>query len=253
MMPVPEDAATRVPFLPRQSTRQHFYSAKFQWLPCEVAFVDESSVKITSYINNLQPKKHKELYEVLERVIAKTIPMWNAALESTQAMNKEPRIDLGDMPWIDPEGEPPRGEDFDEWREANRTLVPPNPDSHSTPGNRFGKSHNMPIPVDLRKTFTDHGLQVIVKLANIHLTPEKSSYDGGTWHIEGQLNEHICASALYYYDSDNITDSYLSFRETTDRNWLWHRFRRPGSPGARLCAHSRRTPSHFPQRPPTSC
>lgn len=27
-------------------------------------------------------------------------------------------------------------------------------------------------------------LQVIVKLANIHLSPEKLSYDGGSWHIE---------------------------------------------------------------------
>ena len=31
----------------------------------------------------------------------------------------------------------------------------------------------------------EKGLQVIVKLANIHLTPEKPNYDGGSWHIEG--------------------------------------------------------------------
>jgi len=55
-------------------------------------------------------------------------------------------------------------------------------------------------------------LQVIVKLANIHLTPEKPTYDGGSWHIEGQLNERICATALYYYDSENITESKLGFR-----------------------------------------
>jgi hypothetical protein len=28
-------------------------------------------------------------------------------------------------------------------------------------------------------------LQVILKLANINLTPDKLSYDGGSWHIEG--------------------------------------------------------------------
>lgn len=55
-------------------------------------------------------------------------------------------------------------------------------------------------------------VQVIVKLANIHLTPDKPSYDGGSWHTEGQLNEHICATALFYYDSDNITDCHLDFR-----------------------------------------
>ena len=34
------------------------------------------------------------------------------------------------------------------------------------------------------KTFAGNNLQVIVKLANIHLTPEKPTYDGGSWHIE---------------------------------------------------------------------
>ncbi|KAG5789209.1 hypothetical protein H9Q69_011738 [Fusarium xylarioides] len=60
-------------------------------------------------------------------------------------------------------------------------------------------------------------VQVIVKLANIHLTPEKPTYDGGSWHVEGQLNEHICATALYYYDCDNITDSRLDFRTVANR------------------------------------
>jgi hypothetical protein len=35
-----------------------------------------------------------------------------------------------------------------------------------------------------------------VKLANIHLTPEKPSYDGGTWHVEGQLNENMLVRSL---------------------------------------------------------
>lgn len=66
--------------------------------------------------------------------------------------------------------------------------------------------------------FPEHKrLQVIVKLANIHLTPEKPTYDGGSWHIEGQLNERICATALYYYDNDNITESKLGFRTVADR------------------------------------
>lgn len=74
--------------------------------------------------------------------------------------------------------------------------------------------------INIRQTFEEHGLQVIVKLANIHLTPDKPTYNGGSWHIEGQQNEHIIASALYYYDSKNITDSYLAFREGVDRDEL---------------------------------
>ncbi|KAF7979915.1 hypothetical protein HWV62_40318 [Athelia sp. TMB] len=68
-------------------------------------------------------------------------------------------------------------------------------------------------PLNLREDFKDRGLQIIVKLANIHLTPDNSEYAGGTWHVEGQLNEHICATALYYYDCVNITESRLAFRQ----------------------------------------
>jgi hypothetical protein len=52
-----------------------------------------------------------------------------------------------------------------------------------------------------------------VKLANIELTPEKPEYEGGAWHVEGQLNEHIVATALYYYDNENIRESHLAFRQ----------------------------------------
>ncbi|KAF5660946.1 hypothetical protein FCIRC_11999 [Fusarium circinatum] len=63
-------------------------------------------------------------------------------------------------------------------------------------------------------------IQVIVKLANIHLTPEKPAYDGGSWHTEGLLNEHIVSTALYYYDSENITDCTLDFRTCADKEDL---------------------------------
>jgi hypothetical protein len=62
----------------------------------------------------------------------------------------------------------------------------------------------------------DNRLQFIVKLANIHLTPEKPRYDGGSWHFEGQINEHICATSLFYYDCENVTESRLAFRTIVD-------------------------------------
>lgn len=33
--------------------------------------------------------------------------------------------------------------------------------------------------------------------------------------IEGQMNERICATALYYLDRENVTPSHLSFRMNT--------------------------------------
>ena len=82
--------------------------------------------------------------------------------------------------------------------------------------------------------FQGVGLQVIVKMASIELEPNKPEFPGGGWHVslrfslwkdvvythahaqvEGQMNEHICATALYYLDSENITSSNLSFRVQT--------------------------------------
>jgi hypothetical protein len=63
--------------------------------------------------------------------------------------------------------------------------------------------------------FRESGLQIIVKMASIELTPEKPEFPAGGWHVEGQMNECICATALYYLDSENITDNSLSFRMAT--------------------------------------
>lgn len=41
----------------------------------------------------------------------------------------------------------------------------------------------------LREKFKKAGLQVIVKMASIELTPEKPEFPAGGWHIEGQMNE----------------------------------------------------------------
>ncbi|RVD83576.1 uncharacterized protein DFL_007960 [Arthrobotrys flagrans] len=63
--------------------------------------------------------------------------------------------------------------------------------------------------------------KVIVKLANIVLTPDKPIYKGGNWHVEAMLNERIVATGIYYYDQENVTDSRLAFRRTVGNvpNW----------------------------------
>ena len=54
-----------------------FWSKRFQWLPCDVQFVEGDKVKITIYINNLHPAHHEKLYTVIENFIAKSIPLWS--------------------------------------------------------------------------------------------------------------------------------------------------------------------------------
>lgn len=68
-------------------------------------------------------------------------------------------------------------------------------------------------PFDLRE-FPQ--LKVVVKLANIELTPEKPKYNGGTWHVEGTINDDIVATVIHYYDMENIKDSKLDFRSAQD-------------------------------------
>lgn len=83
-------------------------------------------------------------------------------------------------------------------------------------GKRRGKKRralNFQRPVHLEHEYRDRGLQVIVKLASIELTPGKPSYAGGSWHVEGMMNEHIVATSILYYDVENISEARISFRQ----------------------------------------
>jgi hypothetical protein len=56
------------------------WSKTYQWLPANVAFQDDGSVKFTSYINNLHPTKYPDVYRTIEALIQRAIPMWNQCL-----------------------------------------------------------------------------------------------------------------------------------------------------------------------------
>ena len=198
-------------------TFSKLWSKAFQWLPCDVVFSGDD-VKITSYINNLHPVSFADLYSVIEKLIAKSIPLWDMTLTSMNGASggRKKRILHKRTEYDYPLGiTPPEelGDDWDareHWLKTNRVLRRPEPrdfESYQPPEDAL---------ISLREDFKEHGLQVIVKLANIELTPEKPAYDGESWHVEGQLNERICATALYYYDSQNIADSSLAFRHRTD-------------------------------------
>jgi uncharacterized protein DUF4246 len=96
------------------------------------------------------------------------------------------------------EEQPQQGENEDEddfwerkeeWLEQYRKehLVFPEPGKFKPPLEESRLGGQAKPGIDLRELYSEKGLQVIVKLAGIHLTPEKPSYGGGTWHVEGQL------------------------------------------------------------------
>jgi hypothetical protein len=216
----------------------------FQWLPSNIKFTEDGEARIDSYINNLHPKEHDKLYRVLEKFVDKAVPLWNESLSWNHDRIRITLTHTGSDDWLIPEGmkyqrpradnedsqeesqedEDPKGsdeeseidewdDDYIEWKESVRVLIHPEPPEYQPLAEKMEKSEAKKI--DLRKDF-GQGIQIIFKLANIHLSPEKPQYNGGSWHIEGALNEHICATALYYYDQENITDSHLAFRQALD-------------------------------------
>ena len=198
------------------------WSTKFQWLPCDVD-VSGNGSKIVSYINNLQPQKHDDLYPIIEQVIGKTIPLWNQTLSYlTSDGFRKPRIELAGDGYgeaAEPEPQLQRGEVYTDaygekveaWKSA-RPILQPEPETFEP----YETDEVSTVNIQSDFGYPDRRIQVIVKLANIYLTPESPNYKGGSWHVEGAANENICASAIYYYDSENISESLLSFRQQVE-------------------------------------
>ncbi|KAF7331521.1 hypothetical protein MKEN_00031000 [Mycena kentingensis (nom. inval.)] len=223
-------------------------SAQYSWLPSDFAISSDGHARLISpYINNLHPELHRELYPLIEQIVGAFVPMFERVLSQ---INGEDR-DLLRFEQENGLEAPGNGRIQTQlvtisrfvgqanlfyglappciWAEQSRSIWAGQrlrwPEEFSTDEAlcdaiqsfpRAHKKYNGALersisPYSLRgKT-----LQCIVKLANIHLTPDKPSYDGGSWHVEGMLNERIVASGIYYYDEDNISESRLAFRATT--------------------------------------
>ncbi|WP_181786009.1 DUF4246 domain-containing protein [Streptomyces phytophilus] len=203
---------------PTDRWSKYEFSERFQWLPTDVDVSEDGAVAFRSYVNNVHPQKHRELAAVLPDVFARLRPLLENVL--TDLRHPRPhRIEADPYGWYDSEPEYPEESDHsdeaayeaavqayeeaqDDWWENRSPVIPDAP--AFTPPASPGESAR----VDLR----GRRLQVIVKLATIHLTPDKPEYAGGSWHVEGMMNERIVSTGIYYWDSENITDSTLGFR-----------------------------------------
>lgn len=72
-----------------------------------------------------------------------------------------------------------------------------------------------PYNIRLQETFSERGVQVIVHMDSIELSPENPVYYGSAWQLPGQLNEHIVAVTVFPYDVLNVTGAKISFRQET--------------------------------------
>jgi hypothetical protein len=161
-------------------------SAQYQWIPSDFAVAENGDVEILSYINYLRPIKSRGLYNSIARIFEKFVPMFDHVLSCL----------------LSPEGPLPTMGNVDIYGR----------DTHEIP------SHPS-IPEILRldtpsNPFSLRGekVQVIVKIAEIHLTPESPNCPGGSWRVEGSDAEQIVATGIYYFGCVNITESKLSFR-----------------------------------------
>lgn len=81
-----------------------------------------------------------------------------------------------------------------------------------------------PYTISLQDTFRKQGLQVIMKMENIELTPQNPTYTNDSWQLDGQLNEHIAAVAVFAYDVSNITSPQISFRQYTHLHGVYYQY-----------------------------
>jgi hypothetical protein len=189
--------------------KSYYTSEKYQWLPTEVKIDKDGKAKIQSYINNLHPIWNSELYEPVERIFEQFVPMFNKVL-TDMVDPRPPRIEVDPYSWYKEKEKKEEEEDDDDYDDDDyydkqaRFIHPEVPDFVA------------PEAPEQVITLQGRQLQVIVKLANIILTPENPSYPGGVWHVEGMENEHIVASGIYYYKSENISKSTLAFRESVE-------------------------------------
>ncbi|KAK4085549.1 uncharacterized protein Triagg1_539 [Trichoderma aggressivum f. europaeum] len=282
---------------PNNDTSCEDFDTSFQWLPCNVIMDDAGHAKINSYINNLHPIEHADMYTTIEKFITLALPAldivyrWpkefshqRIGVEDIRYDCKTPNICAGGCNWLNmplsameaylkrnktheerealkkeqkpvaadtksesvtlPECDEnhllnlrlERNEEYldkflrvwiFEGNEMCRNML----DRHSDPIFKwFNETHPFQFP-ELRSTSFDKHvrlkssdvrssafflrknkhLQFIVKLSEIHLTPENPEYAGDLWGVDGWRNEHIVSTAFFCYDSDNVTDCHIYF------------------------------------------
>ena len=189
-----------------QATDPRFVSKRFQWLPSDFSVDGDGKVTLASpYINNVHPTHHKELYSVIPEILQYAIPMFERVLSDLLRPLLPMRIvtsvgrglyggeETADCIWEDgiPCPNSSSEEDYDEDPKAWLAKC-----TFTTPDARGKYDGDLEVMND-RISLKGRTLQVIVKLANIVLTPEKPEYPGGKWHVEGLLQPHLVGSSLH--------------------------------------------------------
>jgi len=135
-----------------------FISRRFQFLPSDFSVDGDGNVTLISpYINNIHPTHHKELYSVIQEILQRAIPMFERVLSDLLRPLLPVRVSTSI--------------DYKSRRKMTVDCC-----------KRY--SGDLGVMSD-RMSLNGRTLQVIVRLANVILTPERPEYPGGKWHVEG--------------------------------------------------------------------
>lgn len=147
-------------------------SNRYAWIPTNFQIDSRTSARTLSYINNLHPS-HAELYDGISELVARFSMLFDRVLTDLHpAYEQQLRVDPSKRTyeWVSHEDDPePRDyvvPDFEErhraW-EGRRTLLAP-----TVPAEGYSDLYD-PSKRSTRYSILGRTVQVIVKLANIHL------------------------------------------------------------------------------------
>ncbi|KAJ6553919.1 hypothetical protein DFH09DRAFT_1166249 [Mycena vulgaris] len=196
-------------------------SNSFCWLPSDFSIGTDGSVKLVSpYINNFHPTTHKSLYPLIESVLSSFVPLFERVLSQINGQDRGLYRDI-----TPGSGRIMAERTFGTWAGYNwkfAGIAIPCIWSQGKLEYEFEMGDSVynelleKQPKALPEAFKEYtGELEKTILANIHLTAENPECKGGSWHVEGMLNEHIVASEIHYYEEENISESRLAFRVTT--------------------------------------
>lgn len=130
-------------------------------------------------------------------------------------------------------------EDWKTGKNSNKAIVDivserPGWDS-TDPSSKILVPDFKPYNINLQDKFRKRGLQVIVQIESVELTPDNPVYYAGSWQLPGQLNEHIVAMTVFPYDVENIGNPQIAFREETHIHDRFYRYDEEQlTPGAKV-------------------
>ncbi|KAF4343552.1 hypothetical protein FBEOM_2461 [Fusarium beomiforme] len=212
-----------------------YWSGKYQWLSANVGSHKNDSAKFTSYHRKFKGPDITAIFSNLCISTDEDDELWTPEFDIDEFLHKDIQLTHQELRDFEEAGchdaEDPIDPDEDEDRRREDEGLPPltpNVDDGSLATAKWEKFCDAVLPdpkpfeeadyapkQSLREKFKEHGLQIIVKMASIELKLEKPEFTTGSWDLEGQMNEKIAATSLYYFDSENVTPSRLSFRMQT--------------------------------------